>query len=67
MHVALTMHEWTGDPRWAALFRSDAQALESALLPSADAPFRIWTQQLYGQTVNYLGAGLMALPATPAR
>ena len=57
MHVALTMHEWTGDPRWAALFRADAQALERALLPSADAPCRIWTQQLYGQTVNYLGAG----------
>ncbi|MEP6943978.1 MAG: LanC-like protein [Betaproteobacteria bacterium] len=57
MHVALTMHEWTGDPRWATLFLADAQALERSLLSSGDAPCRIWTQQLYGQTVNYIGAG----------
>jgi lantibiotic modifying enzyme len=57
MHVALTMHEWTGEARWAALFRADADALERAFRPSEEAPCRIWTQDLYGQRVNYIGAG----------
>ena len=57
MHVALTMHEWTGDERWAELFRADAAALVRALQPAEHAPCRIWTQDLYGRIGHYLGAG----------
>jgi hypothetical protein len=39
MHVALTMHEWTGDARWADLYRTDAEALVRALaLPANPWP-----------------------------
>ena len=34
MHAALTMHEWTGEARWAELFRADADALWRAFLPA---------------------------------
>jgi hypothetical protein len=57
MHAALTMHEWTGDARWAELFRADADALLRAFLSAGDAPCRIWTQDLYGQRTRYIGAG----------
>jgi hypothetical protein len=57
MHVALTMHEWTGDARWAGLFRADAEALVRALQPAQHAPCRTWTQDLYGRICHYLGAG----------
>ena len=57
MHVALTMHEWTGDARWAGLFRADAEALLRAFQPSAHAPCRTWTQDLYGRICHYIGAG----------
>ncbi|MEP7329584.1 MAG: lanthionine synthetase LanC family protein, partial [Betaproteobacteria bacterium] len=57
MHVALTMHEWTGDVRWADLFRADAVNLLRALLPAGDAPCRIWTQDLYGKKARFIGAG----------
>lgn len=57
MHVALTMHEWTGEARWAELFRADAAALLRTLLPAEDAACRIWTQDLYGKQSRYIGAG----------
>ena len=57
MHAALTMHEWTGEARWAELFRADADALSHSFLPAPDAPCRIWTQDLYGRKVKYIGAG----------
>ncbi len=57
MLVAMTMHEWTGEERWADLFRTDARRLLRTLLPAADAPCRIWTQDLYGKHVHYIGAG----------
>jgi hypothetical protein len=57
MHAALTLHEWTGEARWAELFRADADRLLRSLLPVDDAPCRLWTQDLYGQKPRYLGAG----------
>ena len=57
MHVALTMHEWTGDARWAELYRADAEALLRAYHPAEHAPCRIWTQDLYGKICHFIGAG----------
>jgi len=58
MLVAMTMHEWTGEERWADLFRTDARRLVRTLLPAADAPCRIWTQDLYDlRDARYIGAG----------
>jgi hypothetical protein len=56
MHAALAMHEWTGEERWAELFRSSAKALEDALTDGPDG-CRLWDQDLYGQRARYLGAG----------
>ncbi len=57
MHVALTMHEWTGEARWAELFRADADALLRAFLVAEDAACRLWTQDLWGRTQQMIGAG----------
>jgi lantibiotic modifying enzyme len=56
MHAALAMHEWTGEERWAELFRSSAQALEDALVDGPEG-CRLWDQDLYGRRSTYLGAG----------
>ena len=57
MHVALTMHEWTGEARWAELFRADADALWRTYLPAEEALCRAWTQDLYGRKERIIGAG----------
>jgi len=57
MHAALTMHEWTGEARWADLFRADADALWRAFLPADEAPCRLWTQPLWGRKQKMTGAG----------
>jgi lantibiotic modifying enzyme len=56
MHVALAMHEWTGEERWAELFRASVRALEATLI---DGPTgcMAWDQELYGRRSTYLGAG----------
>ena len=54
---ALHMLRWTGDQRWADLFRSDADDLMRCWLPSANAPCDLWTQDLYGSVVQLIGAG----------
>jgi hypothetical protein len=56
MHAALAMHEWTGEERWAELFRSSANALEHALIDGPE-DCRLWDQDLYGLRATYLGAG----------
>jgi hypothetical protein len=56
MHVALAMHESTGEERWAELFRSSAKALEDAMI-DGPAGCRLWDQDLYGRRSTYLGAG----------
>jgi DUF1680 family protein len=57
MHAALTMHEWTGDARWADLFRADADALWRAFLPAEEVPCLLWTQPLWGRKQKMTGAG----------
>ena len=57
MHAALTMHEWTGEARWADLFRADAHALWRAFVPADEAPCRLWTQDLWGRKQKMTGAG----------
>lgn len=56
MHAALAMREWTGEERWAELFRASAKALEVALIDRPDAGCQLWDQDLYGRRSMYLGA-----------
>jgi hypothetical protein len=57
MHAALTMYEWTGEARWADLFRADAADLWNTLLPITEASCRMWTQDLGGRRQKMTGAG----------
>jgi hypothetical protein len=57
MHAALTMHEWTGEARWAELYRADADALWQTFLPADEATCRLWTQALWGRKQKMTGAG----------
>jgi hypothetical protein len=56
MHVALAMHEWTGEARWAAAYREGVAHLRDAFELDRDLACRLWTQDLYGGRVRYLGA-----------
>jgi lantibiotic modifying enzyme len=56
MHASIAMHEWTGEERWAELFRSSVKALEDALIDGPQG-CRLWDQELYGRRSTYLGAG----------
>jgi lantibiotic modifying enzyme len=56
MHASIAMHEWTGEERWAELFRSSVKALEDALIDGPQG-CRLWDQELHGRRVTYLGAG----------
>ncbi|MEO7743136.1 MAG: lanthionine synthetase LanC family protein [Usitatibacter sp.] len=53
---ALHMLEWTGDEEWEKLYLANVEQLWSTWLPSANAPCRLWTQDLYGDVVQLLGA-----------
>ena len=56
MLAALFMHRATGEARWTELFRTGAEALESAFIfDEAEGGF-LWSQDLYGQTLGYLEA-----------
>jgi hypothetical protein len=54
---ALHMLEWTGDARWEALFHANAEAIWALWLPSRNADGDLWTQDLYGEIVELIGAG----------
>lgn len=54
---ALHMLQWTGEPRWRALFLANVEQLWRTWLPSERPPCHLWTQDLYGDVVQYLGAG----------
>jgi hypothetical protein len=54
--AALFLHERTGDPRWAELFRSTASKLWSQLEWSPRHLCFHWTQDLYGRKSTYLDA-----------
>lgn len=51
------MLEWTGERRWRDLFLLNVEQLWRTWLPSENAPCHLWTQDLYGNIVQHLGAG----------
>jgi Lanthionine synthetase C-like protein len=56
MLAALFMHRATGEARWAELFRTGAEALERAFVFDDAAGGFLWSQDLYGMTVKFVGA-----------
>lgn len=54
---ALHMLEWTGERRWRELFLENVEQLWRTWLPSGNAPCHLWTQDLYGEVVQLIGAG----------
>jgi hypothetical protein len=54
---ALHMLGWTNEPRWEALFAANVEQLWRTWRPSEHAPCHLWTQDLYGEIVQLLGAG----------
>jgi hypothetical protein len=56
MLAALFMSEATEEARWADLFRRGAAALRAAFRQDDGLDCHLWTQDLYGQSVSYMGA-----------
>jgi hypothetical protein len=56
LSVALAMHRRTGAPRWAELFRRLADDLWADWSWDDAAGCHLWTQDLYGMRVKWLGA-----------
>jgi hypothetical protein len=56
MLAAVRLHDMTGDPTWADLFRRGATALGDALEYYADLDCQLWTQYLYGARSKLTGA-----------
>jgi hypothetical protein len=56
MAAAIAMHRATGDQRWAGAFRESAEELWRRWVPE-DGGAYLWTQDLYGSTAQYVGAG----------
>lgn len=54
--AALFLHQRSGEARWAELFQRAAATLWSQLEWSAEHACHYWTQDLYGQRVNYIDA-----------
>jgi lantibiotic modifying enzyme len=54
---ALHLYSWTEDPRWRELFVENAQHIWATWLPSEAARCHLWTQNLWGDTHQMLGAG----------
>ena len=54
---ALHMHEWTGDAAWERLYLANVEQVWSTWQPSPSAHCHLWTQHLYGEVVQLLGAG----------
>ena len=54
---ALHMHDWTGAREWQDLFLENVEQLWRTWLPSANADAFLWTQDLYGEIVQLMGAG----------
>ncbi|HLI66741.1 MAG TPA: LanC-like protein [Caulobacteraceae bacterium] len=55
MLATLAMHRWTGEARWAELYRQGVEALDRARVDD-EAGGVIWVQDLYGRKGSYLGA-----------
>ncbi|AUX22793.1 lanthionine synthetase C-like protein [Sorangium cellulosum] len=56
MLPALSLHRSTGAACWADLYRAGARALEGSLAHDERLGADVWTQDLYGSRVRYLGA-----------
>jgi lantibiotic modifying enzyme len=54
MLSALAMHQWTGEARWAELYRRGVVALDGTRVEGADGGI-IWVQDLYGSQNSLLG------------
>lgn len=54
--AALAMHGWTGETRWAELFRAGAAMLWQQLEYDPECDCQLWTQDLYGERSRLLGA-----------
>jgi len=54
MHAALSMHEATGEARWAELYRSGARSLACSLEPLGGC--ELWTQEIWRRRLVMLGA-----------
>jgi len=57
MLAALFLWEQTSDSRWKQLFLESVDELWKQWEPAPDIGFYIWTQDLYGRSLRYLGAG----------
>ncbi len=57
LHAAAALYEATGDSRWANAWIDGARSLVASLTFDPDAQCELWTQDLYGRRVRYLGAG----------
>jgi hypothetical protein len=60
--AALHMLEATGEERWRTLFRRGIELLWAQMVPvrhgtQPDREVWVWTQDLYGRIVQYMGAG----------
>jgi hypothetical protein len=55
--AASFMRAWTGDPRFDAVARASVDALWSSWVPDPATGLHLWTQDLYGRSRRYLGAG----------
>jgi hypothetical protein len=54
--AALFLHEWTGETRWADLYRETTRKLRSQLLWSDKHQCHYWTQDMYRRTSTYIDA-----------
>jgi len=54
---ALHMLAWTQEAHWRDLYLANVEQLWRTWLPSAEARCHLWTQDLYGSIVQYLGSG----------
>lgn len=57
MLAALFLHQATGEARWRALFDADVRALMVRWQRIERAGCSLWTQNLYGEIVDQVGAG----------
>ncbi len=57
MVAAWHMWEATGEERWRSLFLENVEQLWRTWLFDTPAQCHLWTQDLYGKVVQYLGAG----------
>ena len=57
MMGALQMFEWTEELHWKELFLKCTDALLDDWKWNSELGYAIWTQELYGRTTKYLGAG----------